>query len=91
MHTVKPLDEAAVVNAVKDTGAPVIPEEHLHHGALGSVVAQLVCQKCPAPIESVDIGDRFAESGDPDGLLQKYGLTPEAVAAAVKKVIARKK
>ena len=90
MHTVKPLDTAAVLAAVKETGAIVVAEEHLHHGGLGSVVAQTVCQHAPAPIESVDVGDQYAESGDPDGLLQKYGLTPERIVEAARKAISRK-
>lgn len=90
MHTVKPLDEAAVIAAVKETGAIVVVEEHLHHGGLGAVVAQTVCAKAPAPIESVDVGDQYAESGDPDGLLVKYGLTSDKVAEAARRVIARK-
>lgn len=90
MHTVKPIDEAAIVAAVKETGAIVVAEEHLHHGGLGSVVAQAVCRLAPAPMEFVDVGDCFAESGDPDGLLQKYGLTPERIAAAARQAIGRK-
>ncbi|MCA9056290.1 MAG: transketolase family protein [Planctomycetaceae bacterium] len=90
MHTVKPLDTAAVLAAVKETGAIVVAEEHLHHGGLGAVVAQTVCQFAPAPIESVDVGDQYAESGDPDGLLQKYGLTPERIVEAAKKAVSRK-
>lgn len=90
MHTVKPIDAAAVVAAVKETGAIVVAEEHLHHGGLGSVVAQTVCEQSPAPVEFVDVGDTFAESGDPDGLLQKYGLTPERIVAAAQKAVSRK-
>lgn len=90
MHTVKPIDTAAIVAAVKQTGAIVVAEEHLHHGGLGSIVAQTVCQQAPAPVEFVDVGDTFAESGDPDGLLQKYGLTPDKIIAAAKKAISRK-
>lgn len=90
MHTVKPLDVDAVVNAAKTTGALVVAEEHLHHGGLGSVVSQAVVQHYPVPVECVDVGDVYAESGDPDGLLQKYGLTAEAVADAVQRATARK-
>lgn len=90
MHTVKPLDRDAVAAAARDTGAIVVAEEHLHHGGLGSVVAQAVCELHPVPVESVDVGDAYAESGDPQGLLDKYGLTADAVAAAVRKAVARK-
>jgi len=67
-----------------------VVEEHLPHGGLGSVVAQAVVESKPVPMEFVNIGDRYAESGDPDGLLVKYGLTPEKVAEAVKKAVKRK-
>ena len=92
MHTVKPIDSAAIVAAVNDTGAIVVAEEHLHHGGLGSVVCTNRCaSSAPAPMEFVDIGDTcYAESGDPDGLLQKYGLTPEKIVDAVKRAVARK-
>ena len=90
MHTVKPLDVEAVTNAARETGAIVVAEEHLHHGGLGSVVAQAVCQQHPVPIEFVNVGDLYAESGDPQGLLDKYGLTASAVSDATKQAISRK-
>ncbi len=89
MHTVKPLDEAAVIAAAKETGRIVVAEEHLMAGGLGSMVATTVCQKHPVPMEFVNVGETYGESGDPAGLLQKYGLTTEAVVAAVKKVRSR--
>lgn len=90
MHTVKPIDEEAILAAVRETGAIVVAEEHLHHGGLGAVVAQTLCAKAPAPIEFVNVGDCFAESGDPDGLLEKYGLTPDKIVLAVKQAVLRK-
>ena len=90
MHTVKPIDADAIIAAARETGAIVVTEEHLHHGGLGSVVSQVLCEQAPAPVEFVDLGDQYAESGDPDGLLQKYGLTPERIASAVQKVVGRK-
>ncbi|MGC1274597.1 MAG: transketolase C-terminal domain-containing protein [Planctomycetaceae bacterium] len=84
MHTVKPVDREAVVKAAQETGAIVIAEEHLHHGGLGSVVAQVVSETHPVRMAYVDVGDTYAESGDPEGLLQKYGLTAENIVAAVK-------
>ena len=90
MHTIKPLDDEAIAKAARETGAIVVTEEHLHHGGLGSVVAQAVSRLHPVPMEYVNVGDCYAESGDPDGLMVKYGLTPQTVAAAVKKVVARK-
>lgn len=90
MHTVKPLDVDAITRAARETGAVVVAEEHLHHGGLGSVVAQTVCGMCPVPMEFVNVGDRYAESGDPQGLLDKYGLTADAVVDAVVKAVRRK-
>jgi len=89
MHTVKPLDEAAIIAAAKETGRIVVAEEHLMAGGLGSAVATVVCRERPVPIEFVNIGDTFGESGDPAGLLKKYGLTSDAVVAAVNKVRSR--
>lgn len=86
MHTVKPIDEAAIVRAARETGAIVVAEEHLAAGGLGSAVAAVVTRTVPVPMRFVNLGDRYAESGDPDGLLRKYGLTAEAVAAAVREV-----
>lgn len=90
LHTIKPLDTDAITAAVRETGALVVAEEHLHHGGLGSAVAQFVSATGPAPIEFVNVGDTYAESGDPDGLLVKYGLTAENVAAAAKRAVQRK-
>ena len=89
MHTIKPIDEAAIIKAATETGRIVVAEEHLMAGGLGSVVASVVARTKPVPIEFVNLGDRYAESGDPHGLLQKYGLTAEAVVAAVEKVQSR--
>ncbi|REJ93489.1 MAG: transketolase family protein [Planctomycetota bacterium] len=90
MHTVKPVDEAAVAAAARETGAIVVAEEHLHHGGLGSVVAQTAAALAPVPMEFVDVGDVYAESGDPAGLLEKYGLTSERIVEAVRRVVGRK-
>lgn len=89
MHTVKPIDEAAVVAAAKETGRIVVAEEHLMAGGLGSVVASVVARTTPVPMEFVNVGDTYGESGDPMGLLEKYGLTAEAIVGAVKKVRSR--
>jgi len=79
MHTVKPLDDAAVLAAAGETGQIVVAEEHLEHGALGSSVAQSVVQQHPVPMRFVALKDTYAESGTPEGLLEKYGLTPGAI------------
>ncbi len=89
MHTVKPLDEAAIIKAATETGRIVVAEEHLMAGGLGSAVASVVARTKPVPMEFVNLGDRYAESGDPLGLLQKYGLTAEEVVAAVDRVRSR--
>lgn len=86
MHTVKPIDEEAIVKAARETQRIVVAEEHLSHGGLGSVVAMVVSRTVPVPMAYVNVGDCFAESGDPQGLLDKYGLTPAAIINAVKSV-----
>ena len=89
MHTAKPLDEEAIVKAARETRALVVAEEHLAAGGLGSAVAMVVCQTLPVPMAYVNLGDRYAESGDPEGLLEKYGLTSAAIVEAVRRVIRR--
>ena len=90
MHTIKPLDEAAVEQAARETGAIVTAEEHLLEGGLGAAVARVVAERQPAPNQFVGIRDRYAESGDADQLLEKYGLTAQDIVKAVQSVVARK-
>jgi transketolase len=90
MHTVKPLDREAVIKAAKDTGALVTAEEHSIIGGLGSAVAEVLVEECPVPMERVGIKDVFGESGLPNELLEKFGLTKEHLVKAVEKVLARK-
>jgi transketolase len=75
MHTVKPCDDAAVLAAARETGGIIVAEEHLLHGGLGSVVAMSAAQQQPVPMGFVGLRDTFAESGTPESLLAKYGLT----------------
>jgi transketolase len=75
MHTVKPLDDAAVLAAAKETRRIVVAEEHLLNGGLGSAVAVSAARQHPVPMRFVALRDTFAESGTPEGLLAKYGLT----------------
>jgi transketolase len=75
MHTVKPLDDAAVLAAARETGRIVVAEEHLLHGGLGSVVAMSAARQHPVPMRFIGLRDTFAESGTSEGLLAKYGLT----------------
>ena len=90
MHTLKPLDEAAVVKAASETGAIVVAEEHLAQGGLGSRVAQTAAREKPVPMEFVNLGDRYAVSGKAEELLQRYGLTARDVEESVKSVVKRK-
>jgi transketolase len=90
MHTVKPLDTIAVQEAAADTGAIVTAEEHLLHGGLGSVVAQTVSEHHPVPMRFVAIRDRYARSGKPDELLERYGLSRKDIVDAVKDVTREK-
>jgi transketolase len=90
MHTVKPLDREAIARAAAETKAIVVAEEHLVDGGLGVRVAQVVAETRPCPMEFVGIQDTYAESGQPDELMDKYGLVARDVAAAVRKVVARK-
>jgi transketolase len=90
MHTLKPLDEAAIVKAASETGAIVVAEEHLAQGGLGSRVAQTVAKEKPVPMEFVNLGDRYAVSGKAEELLQRYGLTTGNIEESVKSAIKRK-
>ncbi len=90
MPTLKPLDETIIIKAATDTGAIVTAEEHLEHGGLGSLVAQVVAKYRPVPIEFVAIKDTYAKSGKAAELLQRYGLTAKDIEQAVRSVIKRK-
>src|SRR3954447_11083335 len=90
MHSVQPIDVEALAAAAEETGALVVAEEHLAHGGLGSVVAMYVAEAHPVPIRYVNIGDQFGESGSPEGLLEKYGLTAAKVAEAAQAAMAAK-
>jgi transketolase len=84
MHTVKPIDHEAIVQAARQTGRIVVAEEHLKHGGLGSAVAQVVVEHCPVPMRFVALNDTYAESGSPEDLLRKYGLTAADIVRAVR-------
>ncbi len=90
MPTLKPIDEAAIIKAAADTGAIVTAEEHLEHGGLGSLVAQVVAKYHPVPMGFVAIKDTYAKSGKAAELLQRYGLTAKDIEQAVRSVIKRK-
>ena len=89
-HTIKPLDEKALLASVKKTGCIVTAEEHNHLGGLGESIARVLGLNRPTPQEFVATNDTFGESGTPAQLMKKYGLDASAIAAKAKKVIARK-
>ncbi len=87
IHTIKPLDLEAIVEAARATGAVVTAEEHSIIGGLGGAVAEVLVENHPVPVRRVGIRDTFGESGKPAELLEKYGLTPADIARAVREVI----
>ena len=90
IHTIKPLDQEAILNSVKKTGCAVSVEEHNILGGLGESIAHVLTQNLPRPQEFVGTKDTFGESGTPDQLLEKYGLKAVNIVEAVKRVMARK-
>ncbi len=91
MHTIKPLDEKAIIEAAKKTGAIVTAEEHQLAGGLGESVASVLARNLPTPIEMVAVRDSFGQSGTPDQLLAHYGLDTQDVVNAAQAVLLRKK
>ncbi len=90
MHTIKPLDQDAVLRAAQETGAIVTAEEHLLEGGLGAAVSRCVVQNTLVPVEFVGIHDTYAQSGTPQELLEAYGLTPADIVRAAQKAHSRK-
>ena len=88
MHTIKPLDEAAVLRAAKEIGKIVTVEEHSVIGGLGSAVAEVLAEQCPAKLKRVGVYDRYTESGPAEALIHHYGLDGEGVYSAVKAFLA---
>ena len=91
IHTIKPLDEAAVIASLTKTGCVVTAEEHQINGGLGDSIAGVASRHCAVPHEYVAVMDTFGESGTPNQLLDKYGLTTGHIVAAAEKAISRKK
>lgn len=91
IHTIKPLDREAVLQSAAKTKAVVTAEEHMKHGGLGDSIAQLLGTTLPAPMEYVAVDDRFGQSGKPNELLGFFGLDAAHIAAAAKRVIAKKR
>ncbi|MDY3957079.1 transketolase family protein [Allisonella histaminiformans] len=90
MSSIKPIDEAAIVKAAKETGAIVTCEEHTVMGGLGSAVAEVVVRHCPVPMAMVGTEDVFGQSGKASEVLKVYGLTPEHIALEAKKLVEAK-
>ena len=90
MHTWKPIDEDAIIDAVKTTGAIVTCENHSTNGGLGSAVAEVVVEKCPAPVEMVGVRNSFGEVGKLPYLSERFGLTTKDIIEATRRALARK-
>ncbi|MDD3653546.1 MAG: transketolase family protein [Desulfotomaculaceae bacterium] len=90
VHTIKPIDVEAIVNAARKTGAVVTAEEHSIIGGLGGAVAEVLAEHCPIPLKRVGIPDQFGESGAPAELLEKNGMTPRHLIAAIEEIITKK-
>ena len=90
IHTIKPLDEKAVLESAAKTGAVVVAEEHFVAGGLGELISGVLAANKPAPVEYVAIKDKFGQSGTPAALMKAYGLDAENIVAASKRAMARK-
>lgn len=90
IHTIKPLDSELILASVSKTGCAVSAEEHQLNGGLGDSIAQLLSRNYPKPLEMVGVNDTFGESGTPEELMEKYGLTARNIYSAAKKSISRK-
>jgi transketolase len=90
MHTLRPMDTEAIEAAARETGAVVTAEEHLLHGGMGSNIARIVAQTYPVPMRFVGLADVYTDSGDPDDLLKKYGLTTEDIVRVAREAVAAK-
>ncbi|MCF6352412.1 MAG: transketolase family protein [Cyclobacteriaceae bacterium] len=90
IHTIKPLDVKAVLKSVAKTGCVVTAEEHQRNGGLGDSIAQVLMQNNPVPLEYVAVNDQFGESGTPEQLMKKYGLSASDIVNATLKAIKRK-
>lgn len=91
LHTIKPIDEKAIIDSAKECGAIVTAEEHQVAAGFGSAVAEVVVKNCPVAMEFVGVNDTFGESGEPMDLVKKFGLKDVNIVEAVEKVLKRKK
>lgn len=90
IHTIKPLDNVAILKSIMKTKCIVTAEEHQMNGGLGDSIAQLLALNNPTPMEMVAVNDKFGESGTPEQLMEKYGLTANAIVEKVIRVLKRK-
>jgi transketolase len=91
MHTLRPMDTEAIAAAARDTGAIVTAEEHLLHGGMGSNIARIVAATHPVPMRFVGLADVYTDSGEPEALLEKYGLTAQDIVAAAREAVAARR
>jgi len=89
-HTIKPMDRETILQSVQKTGCVVTIEEHQAMGGMGSAVSEILSQNLPVPMEIIGVQDRFGESGEPNELLEKFGLTSKNVIESAKRAIKRK-
>ena len=90
MSTIKPIDKELIIAAAKETGVVVTAEEHSIIGGLGSAVSEVISEECPVLVKKVGVKDTFGESGAPNELLKKYGLTAQDIVNSVKEAISKK-
>jgi transketolase len=90
MHTIRPMDAQALAAAARETGAIVTAEEHLLHGGMGSNIARLVAAHHPVPMRFVGLADTYTDSGEPEALLEKYGLTAQDIVSSAREAVAAK-
>jgi transketolase len=90
-HTIKPIDAKTLIDVAKKCKAVVTVEEHQTMGGVGSAIAEVLAKNLPVPIEMVGMPDTFGESGQPDELMEKYGMGVKAIKTAVVKVLGRKR
>ena len=86
-HTIKPLDEKTILSSVKKTKKVLIVQDHQVHGGLGSAIAELLAQKYPVKVEVIGMPDKFGESGKPEELWEKYGLSAKGIVKKVKELM----
>lgn len=85
--TIKPLDSGTMLKAAQDCGAVITVEEHQVTGGLGGAVAEFISQNCPVPLKIIGVEDKFGESGEPNQLLEEFGLTAKAIVEAIKSIL----